>query len=84
MIKRELNNRRNKKGQSSQYPAKRKEKAFDEKTIKYLQTVVSLIEERPVSQKEILSMLAKKMRQHRIAKKKKVVYTSIYYQIRPP
>jgi hypothetical protein len=84
MIKRELNNRRNKKGQVSKHRAKGKEKAFDEKTIKYLQTIISLIEGRPVSQKEILSMLAKKMRQHSIDIYKKARYDAIYYRIRPP
>ncbi|MDI6770953.1 MAG: hypothetical protein QMD04_14945, partial [Anaerolineales bacterium] len=51
---------------------------LDQETVDYLQSVTSLIEGRHVTQEEILSMLAKKMRQLNIAKKKKIEYTLEY------
>lgn len=57
---------------------------FDEKTVNYLEIVISLIEGRNVSRREILSMLAQKMRQHRMGKKNGVAYTCTYYRRRPP
>lgn len=52
--------------------------------INYLQTIISLIEGRRVSQKDLLSILAKKMRQHSMVKNKKPVYTYHEEQIRSP
>lgn len=79
-----LNARRKKKVQFQKYSANGEKMTFDEKIVSYLETVLSLIEERHVSQREILFILAKKKRQHRIGKKRGVAYTCAYYWRMPP
>lgn len=53
--------------------AKTNEEMVDETTIKHLQMTVSMIEGRKVSRAEILALISR-MRQHRMAKEKKLPY----------
>jgi len=73
-----LNGRRNQKA----YPEQQRSEAGREGAVcpdatglVYLQTVISLIEQRRVSMKEIVSLLRKKMRQHSIGKRQIRGYT---------
>ncbi len=79
-----LNARRSKKDQTTNFPEdsykdRVGESTVDEETVDYLQTVTSLIEGRPVSKEEILSMVAKKVRQLSMVKEKKMGYTFAYH-----
>ncbi|MFB3902905.1 MAG: hypothetical protein ACE15E_05580 [Acidobacteriota bacterium] len=42
--------------------------------VRYLETVVSLIEGRPVSREEIVEMLNRALRQHSMARRRRVDY----------
>jgi hypothetical protein len=81
-----LNQRRSEKGQllKEKDLSNSEKKSFDNDMISYLQSIISLIEGRRVSQKELLTMLAKKMRQHSMVGNKKIVYTKQEEQIRSP
>jgi len=50
----------------------------------YLQMVASLIERRWVSRDEILKVLRKKMRQHSIGRKNKIMHSVQYLKKHPP
>jgi F420-0:gamma-glutamyl ligase len=56
----------------------------DKVTLSHIQMVVSLIEGRLVSLDEILKMLSKIMRQHRIGKRRRFVYAFTYPAPKPP
>ncbi len=57
---------------------------LDEDTVKYLQTVTTLIEGRIVGRGEILSMVKAKMRQHSMVKMKKIDYIFRSHLAKPP
>ncbi len=57
---------------------------LDEDTVKYLQTVTTLIEGRIVGRGEILSMVKAKMRQHSMVKMKKIDYILRSHLAKPP
>ncbi len=73
----------NKKSNENSY-YKPGENTIDKATLDYLHSVTSLIEGRSVRQKEILAMLIKKVRQHSIAKMKRVEYNGRYLIGKPP
>jgi hypothetical protein len=52
-------------------------------TIIYIQTVTTLIEQRPVSIEEIIIMLKNRMRQHSIDRSKRFMYPFHYPQEKP-
>jgi hypothetical protein len=88
-----LNARRTQQGTSENSPTESKEEELppkvcetplDEPTIKYLQTVTSLIEERAVGLDEILCMVHRILRQLIMGKRKKMVYRDKYHQGRSP
>ena len=60
------------------------EDTVDEKFLKYLKMIASLIEHRQVTDFEILAVLRKKMRQHSIDKEKKVIYIIEHIPKKPP
>lgn len=57
---------------------------LDEEGLKYLQTVISIIEQRRVSRQEIELLLRAKMRQHSIGKQARVDYHDGYADKKPP
>jgi hypothetical protein len=61
-------------------PAKREGMPFDADIVRYLAMVVSLIEGRRVKEREIRKMLTRAMRQHRIAKRRRIDYVLHYLE----
>jgi hypothetical protein len=59
-------------------PGERKEMTFDADIVRYLAMVVSLIEGRRVREGEIRKMLARAVRQHRIARRRRIDYLLHY------
>lgn len=57
---------------------------LDEEGLKYLQTVISIIEQRCVSRQEIELVLRAKMRQHSIGKQAGVAYHYVQTDKKPP
>lgn len=57
---------------------------FDAGMVSYLRMVTSLIEGRKVSRKEIFQMLARILRQHSIARRRRVDYFVWYLNKSPP
>jgi hypothetical protein len=57
---------------------------FNATLIAYVRTVVSLIEGRAVSREEIVRMLARVVRQHRMARERRMDYVVRYLNERPP
>jgi len=57
---------------------------FDEGMVLYLVMVTSLIEGRVVSQEEILEMLARGLRQHSMARLRRVDYLVWHLNEKPP
>jgi hypothetical protein len=55
-----------------------KEMTFDADIVRYLAMVVSLIESWRVSEREIRKMLARAVRQHRIARRRRIDYLLHY------
>jgi hypothetical protein len=58
----------------------RKGMSFDADIVRYLVMVVTLIEGRRVREKEIRKMLARAVRQHRIARRRRIDYLLHYLQ----
>lgn len=57
---------------------------FNATIVAYVRTVVSLIEGRAVSREEIVRMLARVVRQHRMARERRMDYVVRYLNERPP
>ncbi|HEX8816520.1 MAG TPA: hypothetical protein VF753_13570 [Terriglobales bacterium] len=53
-------------------------RTFDSDLVRYLATVVSLIEARRVSEEEIREMLARAVRQHRMVRRRRIDYVLHY------
>lgn len=61
-------------------PAEREGMQFDADIVRYLAMVVSRIERRRVSEQEIRKMLARAVRQHRIARRRRIDYVLHYLE----
>jgi hypothetical protein len=59
-------------------------KIWDERMVKYVRMVSSLLEGRWVSREEVLEMLAKQMRQHSMRRRRWVDYSIAWLNERPP
>jgi hypothetical protein len=57
---------------------------FDAGMVRYVQMVTSLIEGRSVSRGEILRMLNRTMKQHRLGRERRIDYILRYLTERPP
>jgi hypothetical protein len=57
---------------------------FDAAMVGYVRMVTSLIEERPVSEEEIVEMLQRMMRQHSIARRQRMDYVLAYLKKNAP
>jgi hypothetical protein len=57
---------------------------FNARLVAYVRTVAGLIEGRSVSRKEIVLMLARVVRQHRMARERRMDYVLCYLNERPP
>lgn len=57
---------------------------FNATIVTYVRTVVSLIEGRAVSREEIVRMLVRVVRQHRMARERRRDYVVRYLNERPP
>jgi hypothetical protein len=53
-------------------------------TVRYVRMVTSLIEERQVSEDEIVEMLVRAMRQHSIARRRRMDYVLAYLKKNAP
>lgn len=62
----------------------REEIRWDAGIVDYVRMVTSLIEGRPVSRQEILEMLERAMRQHRIVRRRRVDYVLAYLKQNAP
>jgi hypothetical protein len=62
----------------------REEIRWDAGIVDYVRMVTSLIEGRPVSRQEILEMLERAMRQHRIVRRRRVDYVQAYLKENAP
>jgi hypothetical protein len=56
---------------------------FDADIVRYVRMVVSLIEGRRVSEREIRKMLVRAVRQHRMARRRRIEYVLSYFQNGP-
>jgi hypothetical protein len=61
-------------------PAEREGMPFDADIVRYLAMVVTLIESRRVSEAEIREMLARAVRQHRMARRRRIDYVLHYLE----
>ena len=61
-------------------PAEREGMPFDADIVRYLAMVVSLIEGRRVKEREIRKMLVRAVRQHRIARRRRIDYVLHYLE----
>lgn len=57
---------------------------FDPSMVAYVRVVTSLIEDRRVSRGEIVAMLARAVRQHSMARRKRMDYVVSYWKQNPP
>lgn len=72
--KRLQNGKRGRRAEAGRPPTEQEEMQFDADVVRYLAVVVSLIEGRRVSQAEILRMLVRAVRQHRMARRRRREY----------
>jgi hypothetical protein len=77
--KRALNSKRGRGAGPRRRPGEREGMPFDADIVRYLTMVVSLIESRRVSEREIRKMLARAVRQHRIARRRRIDYVLHYF-----
>jgi hypothetical protein len=75
-----LNGKRGRGTGRRRWPGERKGMIFDADIVRYLVMVVTLIEGRRVREKEIRKMLARAVRQHRIARRRRIDYLLHYLQ----
>jgi hypothetical protein len=74
-VKKKLQNgKRGRGADPRRQPGEREGMPFDADIVRYLAMVVSLIESRRVSEREIRKMLARAVRQHRIARRRRIDY----------
>jgi hypothetical protein len=59
-------------------------KAADAQLMEHVRVVVSLIEGRPVSLKEIWEMLVRVLRQHSMPRRRKIDHTVAWLNVHPP
>jgi hypothetical protein len=78
--KRALNRKRGPGTGRRRWPGEGKGMSFDADLVRYLVMVVTLIEGRRVRAEEIRKMLAGAMRQHRIARRRRIDYLLHYLQ----
>jgi hypothetical protein len=78
--KRALNSKRGRGTGRHRRPGERKGMSFDADVVRYLVMVVTLIEGRRVREEEIRKMLARAVRQHRIARRRRIDYLLHYLQ----
>jgi hypothetical protein len=79
--KKKLQNGKRGRGASPRRPPEEREGTpFDADIVRYLAMVVSLIESRRVSEREIRKMLARAVRQHHIARRRRIDYLLHYLQ----
>lgn len=78
--KRALNGKRGRGTGRRRWPGERKGKSFNADVVRYLVMVVTLIEGRRVREEEIRKMLARAVRQHRIARRRRIDYLLHYLQ----
>lgn len=78
MKKRALNGKRGRGTGRRRWPEARKGMSFDAAIVRYLVMVVTLIEGRRVREQEIRKMLARAVRQHRIARRRRIDYLLHY------
>ncbi len=62
------------------WPGERKGMSFDADIVRYLAMVVTLIESRRVREAEIRKMLARAVRQHRMARRRRIDYLLHYLE----
>jgi hypothetical protein len=72
------NGKRGRGADPHQQSGEREGMPFDADIVRYLTMVVSLIERRRVSEQEIRKMLARAVRQHRIARRRRIDYLLHY------
>jgi hypothetical protein len=78
--KRALNGKRGRGTGRRRWPEERKGMNFDADIVRYLVMVVTLIEGRRVREEEIRKMLARAVRQHRMARRRRIDYLLHYLQ----
>ncbi len=78
MKKRALNGKRGRGTGRRRWPGERKGMPFDADIVRYLAMVVRRIERRRVSEREIRKMLARAVRQHRMARRRRIDYLLHY------
>lgn len=71
-------------GQESSAEPRTSEIEFDGEMVEHVRMVTSLIEGRPVSRDEVLDMLRRTVRQHRMAREKRIDYVVRSLRERPP
>jgi hypothetical protein len=74
------NGKRGRGASPRQRPGEREGMPFHADIVRYLAIVVSLIESRRISEREIRKMLAGAVRQHRIARRRRIDYLLHYLQ----
>jgi hypothetical protein len=57
---------------------------IDKATVHHIRTVTSLIQERPVTIKEVIFLIIKILRQHSMDKRKKRFYAAVHHHNSPP
>jgi hypothetical protein len=79
--KKKLQNGKRRRGAAPRrQPAEREGMHFDAVIVRYLAMMVSLIEGRRVSEGEIRGMLARAVRQHRMARRRRIDYVLHYLE----
>lgn len=76
------NGKRGQGAEPRRQPAEREGMHFDADIVRYLAMVVSLIEGRRVSEREIRKMLVRAVRQHRMARRRRIDYVLHYLRNR--